>query len=62
MQTPRRTCMVVIKDYDHMMTMDEDELDETNKLIVDFSLNLKAPFGTSTFTSKRSNSLSRFTH
>ena len=49
-QTLTRTYMVIIKDYDHMTTM--DELIKINISIVKKSLNLRTPFCTSTLTSK----------
>ena len=63
MQTLTRTYMVVIEDTNHMTIMDENVnwMKLTNLLSLS-SLNLRAPYYTSTFTSKKSNSLFRCTH
>ena len=54
MQTLTRTHVVVIEDFDHMTTMDENVncTKITHLLSKKISLNLRAPFCTSTFTSK----------
>jgi hypothetical protein len=54
MQTLTRRHMVDIEDYDHMQMMDENvKWMKLTHLLSYFSLNLKAPFCTSTFTSKQ---------
>ena len=51
MQSLTKINMVTVKDYDHMTTMNENmKMDETNKSIVKFSLNLRTPLCTSTLT------------
>jgi hypothetical protein len=50
MQTLPRTNVVVIEDFDRMTTLDEDvNCTKPTHLLSMFSLNLRAPFSTSTF-------------
>ena len=52
MQTPTRMDNVVIKDYYHMITMNENvNWMELTHMLLSFPLNPKARFCTSTFTS-----------
>ena len=65
MQILTRTYMVVIKDYDHMTSMKENvNWIKITHLLLFTSLNLKAPFCTSTFTQKKKiyENLSRYPH
>ena len=53
LQTLKRMDMVVIRNYVHMTTMDEHTYwIKLTHLLSNFSLTLKAPFCTSSFTSK----------
>ena len=53
MQTLTRTYMIVIEDYDRMTTMDEIvNWMKVLHLLPNFSLDLRVPFCTYTFTSK----------
>ena len=54
MQTLTTTHLVVNKDYDHMTTMDENvNWMKLTHLLSIYFVNLKAPFCTSTCTSKK---------
>ena len=49
-ENPTRRHMVVVEDYDHMKTMDENvKWMKPTHLLSNFSLNLRVPFRTSIF-------------